>query len=123
MNKPKIYMAARYVRREEMEALVPAVEAAGWQVNARWVFGEEEKNGMSASDISAMDLEDVETSDALVIFTHPRSEPQPGGGRFVEMGYAMALNKDIYVIGPVENVFCEDIVVKRFDTVEEFLNA
>lgn len=120
MRPAKIYMAAKYSRREEMENYAPRLEAAGWKVNARWVFGEEE--GMSGADISAMDLEDVETSDALVIFTHPRAEPQSGGGRFVEMGYAMALNKDIYVIGPVENVFCEDIVVKRFDTLEEFLD-
>lgn len=118
-QKHKIYLAAKYSRREEMEALVPKFKNTPFEVNARWVFGEEEI--MTANDIAIMDLVDVANSSAIMVFTHERSEPQPGGGRFVEMGYALALGNKVFVIGPIENVFCASEDVTRYDTFEDFL--
>lgn len=117
----KTYLAAKYSRRKEMEEISKLIKPYGLDVIARWVFGDEE--GMSSTAICDMDLDDVEDSDCVIVFTHPRSEPQPGGGRFVEMGYAMAFNKYVVVIGPVENVFCEDKMVERYETLEEFLEG
>lgn len=101
-----------------MEALAPKFKECGFDVIARWVFGNEE--GLSDADICKLDLDDVKDAEALFIFTHPREEPQPGGGRFVEMGYAMALGKPVYVIGPRENVFCNDPKHIRYDTIDQF---
>lgn len=112
------YLAAKYSRREEMEALVPFFNKLGYDIIARWVFGNEE--GLSAQDVCDLDLDDVKSSDMVIVFTHERKTPQPGGGRFVEMGYAMALNKKMIIIGPIENVFCADNSISRYETLEDF---
>ena len=115
----KFYLAAKFSRREEMEQKANELETYGFKPNCRWVFGGEE--GLTRRDICMLDLEDVEESDLIVLFTHPRAEPQPGGGRFVEFGYAMALSKKLVVIGPEENVFLTHPDISRYDTWEEFL--
>lgn len=113
------YLAARFPRREEMESYVPKFEKAGFNVTARWVFGGEE--GLLRSEISVMDLEDVKNAEVLVLFTEEYGVPQPGGGRFVELGYAMALGKECYVIGDYENVFMHDPSIKVYPTLGAFL--
>jgi nucleoside 2-deoxyribosyltransferase len=114
----KVYLAARFLRREEMEGYVPLFNELGYDVIARWVFGGEEE--LTREQIARLDLDDVAEAETLVIFTHPRGEPQPGGGRFVEMGYALALGKEVIVIGPHENVFTSTTGVKVYDNLEDF---
>lgn len=114
-----IYLAARFPRREEMESLVPRFKKIGWNVTARWVFGGEE--GLTREDIAILDLEDVENADALVLFTEPYGSLQPGGGRFVEFGYALASEKRVYVIGERENVFTHHPLVTVYSSLEELL--
>ena len=86
----KWYMAAKFSRREEMEVLSYDLLLLNHQCIARWVYGGED--GLTRPEIALLDLEDVERADGIILFTHPRGEPQPGGGRFVEFGYAIALN-------------------------------
>lgn len=114
----KAYLAAKFSRREEMESYVPLFNDMGYDVIARWVFGGED--GLTREDIAKLDLDDVAAADTLIIFTHPRREPQTGGGRFVEMGYAIALGKEIIVIGHHENVFTSAKGVKVYDTLTDF---
>lgn len=114
----KTYLAAKLPRREEMEGYVPLFADLGYEVIARWVFGGED--GLSREDIAKLDLDDVAEAETLIIFTHPRGVPQSGGGRFVEMGYALALGKEVIVIGPHENVFTSATGVKVYDTLEDF---
>lgn len=114
----KVYLAAKFSRREELEKLVPFFKECGYECVARWVFGGED--GLSREDIALLDLEDIDKADTIVLFTHPRGEPQPGGGRFVEFGYALANNKECIVIGPAENVFISHPKVIRFDNLEAF---
>lgn len=117
---PKVYLAARFPRRAELEALVPELEAkTGWKVNARWVFGGEE--GLSRRDIAHLDLEDVDTSDILILFTEPYGSENPGGGRFVEFGYALACGKVVYVVGEYENVFTHHRKVLVYPTLGDLL--
>lgn len=115
----KVYLAARYHRREEMETVyAPRLPDLGHECIARWVYGGEE--GLSRRDIAELDLEDVRSADMIILFTHPRGEPQPGGGRFVEFGYALAFNKRCVVIGPEENVFMCAPTVEVYPTWDDF---
>lgn len=116
-----VYLAAKFSRREEMEGLTPTLRDHGYDCIARWVYGGED--GLTRSEIAELDLEDVAKANALIIFTHPRGEPQPGGGRFVEMGYALGLGKEVIVIGPHENVFTSTPSVVVYDTFEDFLDS
>jgi nucleoside 2-deoxyribosyltransferase len=117
----KTYLAARFPRREEMESYVIAFRGCGYDVTARWVFGGE--NGLTRSDIALLDLEDVAEADAIVLFTEGYGTHQTGGGRFVEFGYAIALGKELNIIGDRENVFMHHPNINCFSTLDEFLRA
>jgi nucleoside 2-deoxyribosyltransferase len=122
----KYYLAARFHRREEMEEYAGRISAAfgppGTAVcTARWVYGGEE--GLNRIKIADLDLEDIHKADTLIIFTEKYGSKFQGGGRFVEMGYALALRKRVIVIGDRENVFCHFADVDQYQTLEAFLHA
>lgn len=110
------YIASLFSEKEDSLAKAQQIEdSLGWSSTATWLKGGEE--GLSRSGISTLDLDDVAESDCLIIISYPRGTPKPGGGRWVEFGYALALEKQCYVIGPYENVFCHDGRVKVYPTV------
>jgi hypothetical protein len=118
----RVYLAARYGRREEL--LAHAVELAedGHTVTSRWLLGnqqwdaptlaaaialeERRETPPEAARFAIEDWADLRTSDVLILFTEP-----PGaiagarGGRHVEFGMAYALGKRCLVVGGRENVF------------------
>jgi|SRR5215217_3609997 len=121
MPSVKIYLAAKYARREEMEEIaLLLMNAHGYDITARWVFGGEE--GKTNEDIAVFDLEDVASADTVLNFTeHPNMYTT--GGRHVEFGYAIATGKRLVVIGPRENVFHSFPTVEQFDTLNDWLRA
>lgn len=46
---PSVYLAARYGRREELCRYKSDLEAAGYQVPARWLLGEHHVHGLEAA--------------------------------------------------------------------------
>lgn len=119
----RIYLAARYSRREELLGYKADLEAAGHVVTSRWLAGahqwdpvveqiESPEAAIDSIPLEAVrfareDVEDVEAADLLIAFTErPRANLASRGGRHVELGMAIALDKAIFVIGPRENVFC-----------------
>lgn len=117
----KIYIAAKYARREEMEEIaLMLMNAHGYDITARWVFGGEE--GFSQEEIAVFDLEDVDEADTVISFTeHP--DMYTTGGRHVEFGYAIATGKRLVVIGPRENVFYHFPTVEQFDTLNDWIRS
>lgn len=118
----KAYLAAKFSRREELElGVVPYLTAAlkDFSCTARWVFGGED--GLSRSEVAELDLDDVDKADTIILFTHERSSPQPGGGRFVEFGYALGKGKRCIVIGPAENVFMFSDRVEIYESLTELV--
>lgn len=103
----RIYLAARYGRRAEMQNIARALEAFGHLVTARWVRGAHEAEGVEQSVQFALeDLQDVEAADTLVAFTElPGTTGKMRGGRHVEFGYALKAGHRCIVVGPRENVF------------------
>ena len=66
----KIYLAAKYARRGEMETIaLDLMNAYGYDITARWVFGGEE--GKTNEEIAVFDLEDVNEADTVISFTEP----------------------------------------------------
>lgn len=118
--KLKLYLAARFTRRAEMEEIARGLEALGrFEITARWVFGGE--NGLNRAQIAMLDIEDVDRADIVVSFTHPRGTLTSGGGRHVEYGYALAKNKALVIIGECENVFHLHPKAKVFATLNDWL--
>lgn len=119
-----LYFAGPYERREELFLrawLLTKDMNSGLIVNASWLFGEHEHKGGTAThdEMQAwadIDLDEINASDALVLFTDSLSAR---GGCHVEFGYALALNKTVAIVGPVGNIFHCLPEVKRFDTWTE----
>lgn len=124
----KIYLAARYSRREELCGYRAELEALGHTVTARWLngshqisdngtpigddgeslveFGQTERAAQLRQHFAEEDLADVIRADLLVAFTEPPRSSASRGGRYVEMGVAIGHGIPVVIVGPRENVFC-----------------
>lgn len=106
----KIYLAARYSRKDEMREYADRLQRADHHVTSRWVevkHNVEDIDGDRelASRYASEDAEDLVAADAVVVFTEPPRKELTRGGRHVEFGMALALQKRLFVVGPIENVF------------------
>lgn len=115
----KVYLAALYSRRAEMEGYANTLKSKGFEITARWVFGGEE--GLTREQIALLDIEDVDKAEIVLSFTHPRGTQTSGGGRHVEFGYAYAKGKQIHIIGEQENVFHHLPNVGVYDSIDGWL--
>lgn len=115
----KIYLAARFGRRAEIQTYAKQLNLQGHFITSRWLDAENANTvfALSVEDLEQgsmpdeachfanIDLADISASELVINFTE-RSDSQHGrGGRHVEFGFARALKKKLIVIGPRENVF------------------
>ncbi len=108
----KIYLAARYSRREELVGYAEELRAAGHIITSRWLRGRHEHKGPEAlmplehRELWALENnEDILSSDCVVSFTEPEDSPYGRGGRHVEFGLALATGRRLVVVGHRENIF------------------
>jgi nucleoside 2-deoxyribosyltransferase len=121
----KVYLAARYSRREELCDYRAALHEAGFEVTSRWLDGahqvylngeplgpEQEaliESGHASPEVrgrfAAEDWNDVVSADICINFTEAPRSNASRGGRHVEFGAALALGKRCMVVGWRENVF------------------
>ena len=106
----KIYLAARYGRRAEMQRVRDKLQAIGIDVVSRWIDGAHEAADLVATDAersrwAGEDLVDLARADAIVAFTEEAGSKESRGGRHVEFGIAIGLGKHLCVVGPRENIF------------------
>lgn len=128
----KIYLAARYSRREELCAYRTALEAAGHIVTSRWLNGDHQVDdaGLSAEAaeeervrFATEDWDDLMSAGCCISFTeHPRAT-NSRGGRHVEFGAALAAGQTCIVVGPRENVFHCLPTVRWFPTWDAFCDG
>lgn len=144
----KFYLAARYARYAEMNIVAQTITNSGHEVTSRWIKGEHQlMNGkpigenveaainnanLTSAEIThargmfaSIDMEDINVADAIIAFGEPRDICQRDsqaarGGRHVELGYAIALDKEIYVIHYRENIFMSLPRMNFFHTWGEF---
>lgn len=110
----RIYLAARYSRRDELNRYRVTLEAGGHTITSRWLDGSHEldRSGLSVQAADAdrhrfalEDWSDVMAAEWVLSFTEPPRSKPSRGGRHVEFGAAVAAGKKCTVIGPRENVF------------------
>jgi nucleoside 2-deoxyribosyltransferase len=117
----KVYLAARFSDRHYMELVADRLKTHGFEITSRWVYGGEE--GLTREQIAVLDIDDVDTADAVISFTQPFGTMTKGGGRHVEFGYGMARGKRLILIGERENVFHHFPGVEIYATLDDFLAA
>lgn len=119
-----VYLAARYDHLSLMQQYKHRLEQGGFVVTSRWVNGKHEAQEgwkYANSALCALeDYEDIHTCDWVVSFTEQPTAKSTRGGRHVELGIALALNKRCIVIGPRENVFHYLPQIVRYETWEDF---
>ncbi len=127
----RIYLAARYSRREELCRYREQLRAVGHDVQSRWLDGKHQIsdtgkpigdhgealvegvddgstqvcNAALRAKFAQDDFEDVTGADAVISFTEPPRSNANRGGRHVEYGIALALGKRVLVVGHRENLF------------------
>lgn len=106
----KIYIAARYGRRDEANSVAFHLRENGHEITSTWINQVEDEMGYTESEGTTMgmaikDLDEIRDADAIVALSEVDTNPWGRGGRHVEFGYAIGLEKRIYVVGPMENLF------------------
>ena len=104
-----VYFAARYVRLSELNRYRAELEALGFDVTSRWLTVAAREPGAAYSDdewrsLALIDQEDVLAADTVVCFSEEQGAGG-NGGRHVELGMALALGKQVIVIGRREHIF------------------
>jgi len=123
----RIYLAARLGRWPEMVYRARELQTLGHTVTSRWHNGQgkpEHPRDRSAvshdlAGVARQDLGDIDAADGVILFTEYGKHF--AGGRHVEAGYALALNKRLFVVGPRENVFYHLPQVVQTSTWQELL--
>ena len=114
MKMQRIYLAARYSRRQELKGYAQQLRAYGFIVTSRWLEGHSPISPEGLSDEVALeqrtwfaqqDWEDLMAADICISFTEPPRSSNTRGGRHVELGAALATRKRVIVVGHRENVF------------------
>lgn len=144
----RIYLAARYSRREELCGYREQLRGIGFDVQAVWLNGEhqisdrgtpigetgealvEGDDGSTSGEAARLrqrfardDFRDVAGCELLIAFTEQPRTSSSRGGRHVELGIALGLRKPVIIVGPRENIFCWLEDVRQFETWEACLDA
>lgn len=107
MKPLRVYLAAKFARRDEMRMMARWMELLGYVVTSRWLEVEEDQlHSPHGPEWATNDVEDVLAADVLVFLSEPEGSAGAGrGGRHVEFGVALGAGKKIIVVGQIENIF------------------
>jgi len=105
----KIYLAARFERQDEIRDYRRQLEALGHRVLSSWLDGcvaDSSTSPMDKKNIAHQELLEIGSCDCLIMFTGDLQGGYTTAAHKVEFGIAVGLQKNLFIIGPRENVFC-----------------
>jgi nucleoside 2-deoxyribosyltransferase len=108
----KVYLAAPYSWKDQMNVFAKELREHGIVVTSRWLEEPHSEQAGQTVELNnewrrfyaRQDVEDVRAADLLVFFTDP-TKRIVRGGRHVEFGIAIEREMPIYVLGDQENIF------------------
>ncbi len=139
----KIYLAARYARKSDMQAAATVLTLKGHDVVSSWLKEQYTDSSVvpayTLGVLAQKDIDDLLSADCLLSFTElpcphcatvqpvsvfPSLHLANGtGGRHVEFGIALLRKIRCAVIGPREHVFHFLPQVEVYDSLASFLRA
>lgn len=124
--EPTIYLSASMTRRAEINGYARELTALGDRVMSTWHNGDEATNDDTLTDaecwtIANRDMIELDRSDHLILFGDPVGEYAGRGGKWVEMGIALALEATVTIIGHRENVFARMPGIGHYPTFADYL--
>lgn len=111
MPHRRIYLAAPFGEYLKVQAYADDLRHRGHAITSRWhsdhvsIWLKDPSKQAGYLGPATEDLHDLREADTLISFTEPEGTGYTSGGRHVEFGYAMARGHDLFVLGPVENIF------------------
>jgi hypothetical protein len=104
-----VYFAARYARLPELNRCRAELEALGFEVTSRWLTVAAREPGADYNEeewrtLAIIDQEDVLAADTVVCFAEEQGAGG-NGGRHIEVGMALALGKQVILVGRREHIF------------------
>jgi hypothetical protein len=117
MKKLKVYLASRHEDRPDIIKVRKELIKRGIHVTSRWLLEggvlktnvvENEREG--SLHVQTNDIEDINESDIVIVFSPKKAFRNSTGGRHVEFGYTLGLihsgsPKTLILVGYRENVF------------------
>lgn len=131
----KVYVAARWDDRDDALLIKKLLEEHNVFVTSTWLTPHDNQsmdalkaNGpyraiKEARERAVKDFEDIDKSDCILVYSPRKGFRNGTGGKHVELGYAMATGKAIFLMGERENIFHYHPTVRIVDSVESFLKA
>lgn len=123
-----IYVASKWARKQEIDDLIPVIEKVGHTVVSTWTKeigdGSESNDYFSREyqrEAAERDLDELGASDVFLLMGESTGSVHRGGGRFVELGYAISLGLPVYVVGEAETIFHELACVTLCGSLREAL--
>lgn len=113
----RVYIAAPWPIRDQAKLLRNELHAAGIVVNSRWL----DETVDAPEDNAEDDLADIFAAEAVVLLNPVLWKNEGTGGRHVEFGVALALNKRVFILGERSNVFHMLRRVVRAETVMQLI--
>lgn len=113
----KIYLAGTYSSREALNLIAEQLKEEGHDIKvpAIWLTGRHDN--ACPMECATSDIADIKNSDLLLLFTNENGR---NGGRYVELGIALALGIPAMIVGKYTNVFTR--LCRRVNSVGELLN-
>jgi len=99
----KIYITAPYELRKSAQEAMKFFAEIGIECTARWIW--QDDSAILSHEWAQADLNDVWLANILVALNPPEWAKNGSGGRHVELGIALTLEKPIYLIGERTNIF------------------
>ncbi len=97
----RIYIAAPFKEQVLARGVMRQLEAHGYEITSTWLKEDDQLDDATAR----LDLADVARADVLLAL-NPQGYANSGtGGRHIEFGYALALGKQIVLVGDRTNLF------------------
>jgi hypothetical protein len=118
-DRMKVAISARFGRKEECRRLASAIRRHEHLVVSHWLSSTEDDESLDAmekGEAAIVDIAAVRSCDVLVCLSEKYPWDTSGatrGGRHVELGAALALWKQVILVGPPENIFYHHEYVRR----------
>jgi nucleoside 2-deoxyribosyltransferase len=113
----KIYIASKTRYAENWKRL----RERGVKIISTWIDEAGEGQIKDRSELAQRSLSEIQTCDVLLLYVDKEDHPK---GAYFEAGAALALNKPIKLVAPLQSVgvFQHHPLVSKFMTVSEALN-
>jgi len=121
----RLYLAAAFSRRAELQAYAAQLRQDGHTVTSRWHEGERHQASEEdllgddqtlAIRLASQDWDDLERAELLIAFTDGQQHRH--GARHAEFGLALGLHMVCWVCGPREHVY-HALAARQFATWED----